>query len=237
MNKSISVQSLMLEQDLDSIFFLPLSSQAHDELTLLQNYLEDIEYDDSTIDSWTPVWGNKYTSQRFYAHVFSYIEAHPSYKALWKSSCTPRIKFFAWLILVDRLNTKTMLRRRHINIQDDALCVLCDTGLEEDIDHLFFDCPFAMQCWNSIHFTWDTSLPMLERLAAATNAHNLEFFTEASLIAAWELWKVRNDKVFQRTDPTIATWFANFKNQCTLQSVRFKEDLRSSFCFWLNAFS
>jgi hypothetical protein len=55
MNKSISVQSLMLEQDLDSIFFLPLSSQAHDELTLLQNYLEDIEYDDSTIDSWTPV--------------------------------------------------------------------------------------------------------------------------------------------------------------------------------------
>jgi hypothetical protein len=78
---------------------------------------------------------------------------------------------------------------------------------------------------------------MLERLAAASNTHNLEFFTEASLIAAWELWKVRNDKVFQRRDPTIAIWLANLKNQCILQSVRFKEDLRSSFCFWLDAFS
>jgi hypothetical protein len=115
--------------------------------------------------------------------------------------------------------------------------VLCDTGLEEDIDHLFFDCPFAVQCWNSINFTWDTSLPMLERLAAASNTRNLEFFTEASLIAAWELWKVRNDKVFQRRDPTFAIWLANLKNQCILQSVRFKEDLRSSFCFWSDAFS
>jgi hypothetical protein len=236
-SNSISVQSLMLEQDLDDIFFLPLSTQAHEELILLQNYLEDVEYDESTADSWSPVWGAKYSSRRFYAHVFSNVEAHPFYKALWKSSCTPRIKFFAWLILVDRLNTKTMLRRRHINIQDNALCVLCDTGLEEDIDHLFFGCPFAMQCWSSINFSWDTSLPMLERLTAASNTHNLEFFIEASLIAAWELWKVRNDKIFQRREPNVAVWLANFKNQCILQSVRFMEDLRSSFCFWLDAFS
>jgi hypothetical protein len=143
----------MLEQDLDDIFFLPLSTQAHDEFLLLQSYLEDIEYDENTADSWPPVWGANYTSRRFYAHVFSSVEAHRFYKALWKSSCIPRIKFYAWLILVDRLNTKTMLRRRHINIQDDALCMLCDIGLEEDIDHLFFDCPFAAQRWNSINFT------------------------------------------------------------------------------------
>jgi hypothetical protein len=78
---------------------------------------------------------------------------------------------------------------------------------------------------------------MLECLVAASSTHNLEFFTEASLIAAWELWKVHNDKVFQRRDPSIAIWLINFKNQCITQSVRFKEDLRSSFCFWLDAFS
>jgi hypothetical protein len=92
--------------------------------------------------------------------------------------------------------------------------------LEDDIDHLFFECPFAVQCWNSINITWDTSLPMPERLAAASSTHNLEFFTEASLIAAWELWKVHNDKVFQRRDPSTAIWLANFKNQCITQSVR-----------------
>jgi hypothetical protein len=65
----------------------------------------------------------------------------------------------------------------------------------------------------------------------------LPFFTEAALIGAWELWKLRNDKIFQRRDPTPVLWLANFKNQCFAQSVRFKDDLRSSFCFWLDAFS
>lgn len=186
----------MMQQDLDDIFFLPLSTQAFEELLILHNLLDSTEYDDGISDLWTPVWGNKYTSRCFYSHAFSNVEAHPIFKAMWKCSCIPRIKFFAWLVLVDRLNTKTMLRRRHINIQDDPLCVLCNTGAEEDIDHLFFDGPFATQCWNQINVNWDTSLPMLECVAEARTAHNLTFFIEASLIAAWELWKVRNDKVF-----------------------------------------
>jgi hypothetical protein len=131
-----------------------------------------------------------------------------------------------------------MLRRRRLHIEGDVLCVLCDTGLEEDIDHLFFECPFATQCWNTINFTWDTSLPLMERLVAANSLHNLDFFAEATIIAAWELWKLRNDKkIFQRRQPTHAIWLANFKNQCILQSVRFKDELRSSFCFRLDAFS
>lgn len=63
------------------------------------------------------------------------------------------------------------------------------------------------------------------------------FPTEAMLIGAWELWKIRNDKVFQRHDPSVSRWLANFKSQSILQSVRFSDDLRSSFCFWLDAFS
>jgi len=78
----------MMEQDLDDVFFLPLSTQAHEELLQLQSYLEDIEYDGSAADVWSPIWGAKYSSRKFYAHVFSGIEAHPFYKALWKSSCT-----------------------------------------------------------------------------------------------------------------------------------------------------
>lgn len=38
-NSSIPVQRLMLEQDMDDIFILPLSTQAHDELLQLQSYL------------------------------------------------------------------------------------------------------------------------------------------------------------------------------------------------------
>ena len=77
------------------------------------------------------------------------------------------MKFFAWLILVDRLNTKSMLRRRHLDVQDDAICVMCDSGEEENIDHLFFDCEFAKECWATIHIDWDVSLPLLDRYTQA----------------------------------------------------------------------
>jgi hypothetical protein len=77
----------------------------------------------------------------------------------------------------------------------------------------------------------------MDRLVHGNLVHNLPFFAEAVLIAAWELWKMRNDKVFQRRQPSLNAWLTKFKNQCHLQSVRFKDDLRLSFCVWLDAFS
>jgi hypothetical protein len=235
--ESISVFEVMQADDLETLFILPLSQQAFDELDSLQEQLQNISYDDSCKDRWTPTWGPSYSSQRFYSYVFSQIEAHPIFKFIWKSKCTPRVKFFVWLLLVDRLNTKEMLQRRHINIEDDVDCVLCDSGAPETIDHLFFTCPFAQACWASIQLNWDDSLQLPDRLIRGKETHQLPFVMEAAAIAAWELWKLRNDKVFQRRDPTLVLWLANFKSQCLLQSLRFKEDLRSSFCFWLDAFS
>jgi hypothetical protein len=114
---------------------------------------------------------------------------------------------------------------------------MCATGEHEIIDHLFFDCPFAQECWASINISWDVSLELLDRFIHARSVQNIPFFTEAVLIATWELWKMRNDKVFNRHDPSPTTWLAKFKNQCYLQSVRFKDDMRLFFCVWLDAFS
>ena len=157
-----------------------------------------IPFDADATDTWHSIWGGDYTSKKFYTHAYQVIEADPIYKIIWKSSCTARIKFFIWLLLVDRLNTKTMLTRRHIHVHEDNLCVLCDSDEEETIDHLFFTCPFATQCWNRLGFTWDNTLNLGDRIVQARNTHNMQFFMEASMIAAWELWKMRNDKIFDR---------------------------------------
>lgn len=58
----ISVWDMMLEGDLDAIFQLPLSTQAHEEMMNLQNYLVTLEYDDSFKDSWSLIWGANYSS-------------------------------------------------------------------------------------------------------------------------------------------------------------------------------
>jgi hypothetical protein len=236
-SEEISVYAVMQAEDLDSLFMLPFSNEAYAEFVSLQEELQIMEYDEEGVDNWSPIWGDRYSSKRFYSYAFKELDAHPIFKIIWKCKCSPRVKFFAWLILVDRLNTKDMLQRRHLNIQGTPTCVMCAAGSLETIEHLFFECCFAQDCWSKLEINWDISLNPLDRFIEARSTHQLPFFTEASLIAAWELWKVRNDKVFARRDPTLALWWSNFKSQCLLQSVRFKVELRSSFCVWLDVFS
>jgi hypothetical protein len=139
--------------------------------------------------------------------------------------------------MVDRPNTKTMLSRRHIGQRDDDFCVLCNSREEETIEHLFFYFFFVRECWTKLNFTWDLSLNLGDRIIQAKKSIGLDFFIKATLKAAWELWKVRNDKIFNRHKPTVSRWFCNFRSQSLLLSARFRTDLRSSFCFWLDAFS
>jgi hypothetical protein len=149
-----------------------------------------------------------------------------------------RVKFFAWLVLVDRLNTKVILKRRNLfDEEDDAHCVLHVEGMDEDLDHLFFECDFSKRCWEKIGIQWNNNLSLYPRVAHARQQQNTPFFMEAVVIASWEIWKLRNDRVFNDGPVHVDIWFRNFKNQCLLQSLCFKDDLRSAFCFWLDAFS
>lgn len=140
---SISVHRAMQAEDLDSLFILPLSQEALQEFQELADILVNQDYDDQVMDTWSYQWGNSYTSRKFYKSVFQNLPAHPIFEWMWKSKCTPRVKFFAWLVLVDRLNTKTMLKRRNISNEDEPLCVTCNERRDEDIEHLFFSCEFA----------------------------------------------------------------------------------------------
>jgi hypothetical protein len=175
----------MLQTDVDAIFHLPLSQHAYDEFLELQDWLQHINYDPMAVDVWMFQWGNnKYSSRKFYQLAFQQLEAHPIFTWLWKSGCTPRVKFFGWLILVDRLNTETMLRHTNLNVGDnDAFCILCIGNCEEDVDHLFFGCDFAKRCWSAVGIQWDITLGLFQWLALAKTQCNLPFFTELVLIA------------------------------------------------------
>jgi hypothetical protein len=136
-----------MAENLDDLFMLPLSQQAYDEFFDLNEELLEVNLDLLSSNLWCPNWGSLFTPKRFYSFIYNSIEGHPIFRRIWKSKCTPRVKFFAWLVLVDRLNTKIMLTRCHIGEIDDDLCVMCDTGSEETMEHLFFTCPFARGCW------------------------------------------------------------------------------------------
>jgi len=81
----------MQAEDLDELFILPLSAEVFEELENLQAQLQILPYDDSNADSWAQIWGNKYSSRRFYHHAFSQVETHPIFKVICKSKCTPQV--------------------------------------------------------------------------------------------------------------------------------------------------
>ena len=143
----------------------------------MQELISAIPYDPSTHDHWAFLCGNdRYSLQKLYKLAFSTWHAPRSFSLLWKCQCTPRIKFFAWLVLVDRLNTEVMLRRRNFNIQGGWHCVLCHLQVDEDVEHLLFACPFAERCWMKIHIQWDLSLDIHNRIMQARQASPHSFF-------------------------------------------------------------
>jgi hypothetical protein len=50
---------------------------------------------------------------------------------------------FFWLVLQERLNTRALLKRKNMPLPDYS-CVLCACGIEEELSHLLFHCPFSL---------------------------------------------------------------------------------------------
>lgn len=132
-----------------------------------------------------------YASSKLYNLLFANVQVPDTYRCIWKPKCVLRIKFFALPMFVDRLSTRTMLRRSNFDVQLNVNCVMCSTSMEEDIDHLFFAFPFATR-WcktsNTLNTQLDLHLNLHGRLLAVRQPH----ICEISMAACWELWKLRN---------------------------------------------
>jgi hypothetical protein len=77
-------------QDMIELFYMPLSMQAFQELGE-QMLMEDNPLSKQR-DSLTYVWGDKYSSAQFYAHIHRHIQMPGVYKWPRKSCCTTKTK-------------------------------------------------------------------------------------------------------------------------------------------------
>ena len=131
----------MINNEMDRIFSLPLSSQAAAQLVEVQELVNNLHLNPEAHDTWLYNWGAQFSSSKAYKSLRGTLEASPLFKWLWSSSNLGKHKFFFWLLLRDRLNTRNILRRKNRTI-DDYSCVLCKSGSEETLEHLFFHLSF-----------------------------------------------------------------------------------------------
>lgn len=80
---------------------------------------------------------------------------------------------FSFGFFSERLNTRNLLRRKNM-VLDDYNCVLCNLACEETSFHLFFECPFSQACWPSIPIIWNTNLSALDMILQAREDFSIQ---------------------------------------------------------------
>jgi hypothetical protein len=225
-NEDISVRDFLSSNQLSQNFSLPLTPQALAEVRTLQHLSSHIDFSGMNHDSWTYEWGTaKFSSSLYYKFCFKDITSHITFNWLWKSKCTPKLKFFWWLVLVDRLNTRNMLRRRNYSINSSYNCLMCPSPPEETIEHMLFFCPFSRQCWARLQIQWPVTGDRLKIIEEQKQQWAQPMYMEIIMLGSWSIWKERNNMLFNNMQPDTQRWLARFKEDFALLVHRTREGL------------
>jgi hypothetical protein len=138
---------------------------------------------------------------------------------MWKSCVLGKHKFFFWLLLRDRLNTRELLRRKNLDLRDYN-CVLCNTHSKESLLHLFFDCRFSRWCWRFVNVQWNTSLDPQDMLIRGRRQFNSPIFREVIMITGWTIWCYRNAIIFDGVSVSLGRWRIAFRDEFSKPSIK-----------------
>lgn len=197
-NPKACLWNLKSSSNLLECFKIPMTRPAYNEFLDLQIELLSLSSsEDDANDVWTFIWGqHNYSSHKYYLFQFQNVFPEKSAVWIWKSKCVPKIKFFGWLLLIDKIKTRNLLRRRKKVLQDGYHCVMCHEGTEETAEYLFVHCTSAACRWFSIDIVWDGRSNIHQNLYMAKDNFCKPFFMEIFLIGAWCLCKEKKYSYF-----------------------------------------
>lgn len=145
-----------------------------------------------------------------YAAKFAALDVSPTASFTWQSKAPLQCRFFGWLALKNRCWTSDHLARRGLSHQDS--CPFCDKA-DEAMNHLMLHCVLAKEVWTK--FAMATGKPNFVPAQGETlevwcirqdgPAEHRKTTRALCLLGMWQLWKHRNDIVFNGAHPAIAT--------------------------------
>jgi hypothetical protein len=217
-----------------ALFHLPISAQAYEEMQQLSSKMRASPLSLDR-DCWEYVWGSTYQASQYYKHLHAHIQTFAVSKWIWKSCCTLKTKFFGWLLLNDRLNTRDMLQRRNWHVTDETHCVLCPARIYEDRLHLFFQCNFSQRIWCYLQIDWSLSQDLQTAASMARADFGKPFFMEVVIIACWNIWKQRNEQIFEAQRPSFKGWKRNFVHDLSMLGHRIKKKHHAALMAWIGS--
>ena len=114
----------------------------------------------------------------------------------------PRFSMILWFAMCKKLRTRSLLLRW--GITNSSTCCLCNCDVEE-IDHLFFDCPFSASAWKKVLYACKINRTGLSRrrevswFSRKTKGRGLISKVRRVAFGAsvYYLWKEKNSVIFK----------------------------------------
>jgi hypothetical protein len=234
LDSKLSAAEVFASDDMAALFHLPISAQAYEEMQQLSSKMRASPLSLDR-DCWEYVWGSTYQASQYYKHLHAHIQTFAVSKWIWKSCCTLKTKFFGWLLLNDRLNTRDMLQRRNWHVTDETHCVLCPARIYEDRLHLFFQCNFSQRIWCYLQIDWSLSQDLQTAASMARADFGKPFFMEVVIIACWNIWKQRNENFFEAQTPSFKGWKRNFVHDLSMLGHRIKKKHHAALMAWIGS--
>jgi hypothetical protein len=157
------------------------------------------------------------------------------FRWMWKSCPRGKQKFFFWLLLKDRLNTRNFLRRKNMELPSYN-CVLCSSNVEETLQHLFFECSFSKWCWRFVNVHWNTNLTPHNMIINSRRQFNSKIFIEIIMIVGWSIWCHRNAIIFDGASLSLGRWRQGFKAELSLTIHQAKPSTKELLINWPSSF-
>jgi hypothetical protein len=234
-NHNVSVFNVCSD-GLDSVLVARLSLQAiHEkaEVSCIINSTHLQQHPDER-SSFFAANGHRLDTSQLYRTSTQSGHRSQSYSFLWKNYAPPKVKFFGWLLIQERIHCRANLAKK--NILDDAMCGLCGQS-EEDCEHLIFRCPVASSFW--AHLGWDMNqLPPIGNLWEIPRPDQipLDLFSTFIMLCCWHIWNHRHDVVFRQLQPSLPRLLAACKASCRQWSCRLRTQDKWVVEHWCNMF-
>ena len=116
---------------------------------------------------------------------------------------------------------------------DSYNCEICLTGEEETVQHLFWSCPFAQQCWGILNLQMIQAGQTVDNVLAIKGQMNSQFFMIAIILMCWTICKARNKLIFKNNQIGIQDSRRFFFREINMVSLRVKENLAEAFDQWI----
>ena len=169
-----------------------------------------------------------YSASSAYKAQFEGLISSDLVKSVWRAWAPPRCKFFAWLVLQNRIWTSDRLIRR--GWPNCGLCPLCKQA-QESAAHLLFQCRFTLRIWNDIlpwlgmhHIsttTWTMSASVKEWWDSNLQIRlgSPKALASLMMLISWEVWSERNARVFRNVAVPSVVIINKIKHEASLWAL------------------